>query len=377
MVYYNQVEITIQAVKTLILSLESEIVEKGVEIILVDNGSIEPLSTFQLNSEDNNIIINIFKLKINMGYPVSVNYGISKCTGEIISIVNNDLIFTKGWLPPLIQALCAHSTIGLVGPLLSYASGNQHLEFYSSDIAKIHLKAKEVMNLKRSSYETNRVIGACMVLKREVIEAVGGNDFWFGPGHYDDDDWCLRIRIAGYKILIVQSSFVYHIGSVSFSDENFEVDELINNHKSKFLKKWHIECAEDRYKVLGKKGYIKEDYYIPIKINEFYPIECLGKISGVLMAADWSSKTSNWLKVINQLLRESNEKYYLWMPSDYFEPINEPIPKNFYLMTHSIPHVNLLQFINQFESIVKIENDFINAYLIKIAQYTSLKIISI
>lgn len=375
MVYYNHIEITIQTLKTLILSLEADIVGQGVEIILIDNGSKERLDTVHLNS-DIGINIRIFKLENNMGYPVGINYGISKCTGEVIVIVNNDLIFTKGWLSPLIKTLYSHSSIGLVGPLLSHASGSQHFGFYSSDIAKIHMKAKEIMNLRKEAYETNRVIGACMILKRKVIESVGGNDFWFGPGNYDDDDWCLRIRLAGYKILIDPSSFVYHIGSVTFQDANFELS-LIDNQKRKFVRKWQIECAEERYKVLDRKGYNKEDYYIPIKINECLKIGCAKKMSGVLIVADWSSQTSNWLKVINKLLRESKEKYYLWVPSNYFEPINESTPSNFCFITHSIPHVNILQFINQFERIMKIEDDFINAYLISITQYTSTKVICI
>lgn len=376
MVYYNQIEITIQAIKTLLLSLESDIITMGMEIILVDNGSNKSLDTLTLTN-NSDISIHLYKLENNMGYPAGVNYGISKCSGEIIIIINNDLIFTKGWLSPLIKTLLSHSSIGLVGPLLSHASGSQHLGFFSFDQDEIHLKANEIMKHNRGVYDTNRLIGACMVLKREVIDLVGGNDFWYGPGNYDDDDWCLRIRIAGYRILIVRSSFVYHIGSVTFREETPECD--FENQKQKFLRKWQIKCCEERYKALEKKDYNKKEYYIPVKINEYEyeNTKHLEKISGVLVVADWSNKASNWLRVINQLLKESSTKYYLWVPSNYFEPINQLPPQNFEFITRPIPHLNLLQFINQFDGILKIERDFINAYLIEIARCTSTKVISI
>lgn len=374
MIYYNQLEITHQAIKTLIFSIESDIVKQGVEIILVDNGSDESLDTsIYINHSDINICV--YKLESNLGYPVGVNYGISKCSGEVITIINNDLIFTKGWLSPLVKTLFSHSKIGLVGPLLSNASGSQHLGFYSTDLDGIHFKANEIMKLSRDAYETDRLIGACMVFKRAIIDLVGGNDFWFGPGYYDDDDWCLRIRIAGYKILIVKSSFVYHIGSVSFHEENLVAS--FENNKRKFLKKWNIKCSEERYKVLDRGIYNKEAYYIPIKINEYNNTNNIEKISGVLVVADWSNQASNWIRVINQLIKESSTKYYLWVPSNYFEPINQLTPKNFEFITRPVSHLNLLPFINQFDSILKIEKDFINAYLIEIARCTSTKVISI
>lgn len=377
MVCYNQINITIQAIETLALSLETDMVEKGVEIILVDNGSIVPMEVSRFKNINGNIKLEVNRLNNNLGYPVGMNYGISKCSGKVIILVNNDLIFTKGWLSTLLETLESDSDIGLVAPLLSNASGSQHLDFYSSDILEIHAKAKEVMNLKQSAYETNRVIGACMVVRKEVIESVGGNDFWFGPGYYDDDDLCLRIRIAGFKIMIVRSSFVYHIGSASFLSNDFSIIEIIKNHKYKFLRKWQLETIEERAKVLERNCYFKDDYFIPVREKEFLNRDSTVKMSGVLIVADWSSQTSDWSKALNKLMsKQKTEKFYLWWPSNYFEPINEPIPENFHLIAQPVPHIRMLQFIKQFSGILKIENDYINAYLIEIAQLVSLNIIN-
>ncbi len=63
----------------------------------------------------------------NIGFPVSINFGLAKCRGEIIATLNNDLIFPPNWFDGLINTLENNKEIGVAVPHLSYSSGPQNV----------------------------------------------------------------------------------------------------------------------------------------------------------------------------------------------------------------------------------------------------------
>jgi GT2 family glycosyltransferase len=392
---YNQWELTLQTIETLIKSLNKATITEGIEIILVDNGSTDSrdqeVFQFMKDSKFRDISTKQFRLEENMGYPVGINYGISKAEGNILIILNNDLIFSQGWFKPLVDYLRKEPDIGVVAPYLSNASGMQDVGFYETDLDIIHKYAIAFMrNHQGDTIETNRVIGACMVIKREVIEQVGGNDFWFGPGHYDDDDWCLRIRIAGYKIAVIGNSFIYHIGSASFRSSMWNVNQIIQHNKMKFISKWQLDIHEtSRDKLIESSIFSSKKHYEPI-INADFCNQKDGddhKVDGALFIADWYSDASAWRKKLEEILKEkANEKYFIWVPNPYFN-LNESkdlialqdfiylnsvryalYKKNISCIHTEVPNIYLLQFVNRFNHIIKIENDVINSYIIKVKE---------
>ena len=67
--------------------------------------------------------------------------------------------------------------------------------------------------------QTERLVGFCLAMKREVPDRIGLLDERFTPGHYEDDDYCYRARIAGFRLMIAGEASVYHQGSKSFGSE--------------------------------------------------------------------------------------------------------------------------------------------------------------
>jgi GT2 family glycosyltransferase len=86
--------------------------------------------------------------------------------------------------------------------------------------------------------EIHRIIGFCMLIKKKVIDQVGMFDERFGPGGYEDYDLCLRVKQAGYKIIIAHDVFVYHFGGKGYSDNNLDYEKLRENNLSIFIDKW-------------------------------------------------------------------------------------------------------------------------------------------
>jgi tetratricopeptide (TPR) repeat protein len=87
--------------------------------------------------------------------------------------------------------------------------------------------------------EFPRVAFLCTLIKKEVIDKIGGLDERFTPGNFEDDDFCLRSQLAGFKTVISKDVFIHHYGSVSFKNNGEDhYDELLKVNEQKFIDKW-------------------------------------------------------------------------------------------------------------------------------------------
>jgi GT2 family glycosyltransferase len=124
---YNNWEFTNQCLATLLENLETAQLEKGVEIIVVDNGSnketIQHLKRFHSKHKHHPAQIHYNRLQENLGYPSGINEGLKQSRGEIIGVLNNDLVFPKNWLKPLAGLLESNAQIGFAAPCAQKRQG--------------------------------------------------------------------------------------------------------------------------------------------------------------------------------------------------------------------------------------------------------------
>ncbi|WP_307589302.1 glycosyltransferase family 2 protein [Paenibacillus wynnii] len=210
------------------------------EIIVVDNGS-EDGTTAYCRSEK----ITFISLPANAGFPVACNMGLQLACGDELLLLNNDVIVSREWLTNLKRALYSAPDVGIVGPITNYASGRQQVKTYYEDIPAFH-KTTETANVPDPSKwrETHRLVGMCFLFKREVLDVVGLLDERFSPGHYEDDDYCFRARLFGYRLLIAGDALVHHEGSVSFKQVyNGGWQELVERNRKLYIDKWNTDPA--------------------------------------------------------------------------------------------------------------------------------------
>ena len=62
-----------------------------------------------------------------------------------------------------------------------------------------------------------RLTGCCLLVRREVLQKVGAFDERYGIGFFEDDDWCIRAREAGFELLVALNVFIHHFGSRTFA----------------------------------------------------------------------------------------------------------------------------------------------------------------
>ncbi|OGW54432.1 MAG: hypothetical protein A2Y81_01970 [Nitrospirae bacterium RBG_13_43_8] len=148
------------------------------------------------------------------------NQGIEASSGEYILLLGNDVAVTENWLSGMLECLNSAPDVGIVGPMTNKnnITGNQKVEDtgYQS-IADLNAFAQSFRERNRHRRVSSmRIAGFCMLFRRELVEKIGLLDETFRTGNFEDDDFCLRAAMEGYKNFIAGDIFIHHYGSKSF-----------------------------------------------------------------------------------------------------------------------------------------------------------------
>ncbi|GGF60023.1 glycosyl transferase [Paenibacillus albidus] len=208
------------------------------EIIVVDNGSGDGTDAYCRAEK-----IPFISLPGNRGFPGACNLGLLFASGDELLLLNNDVVVSQGWLTNLKAALYSAPNVGIVGPVTNYASGRQQIKTDYADLAGFHRAAALANRANPAKWqETKRLVGLCFLFKRELLDTVGLLDERFSPGHYEDDDYCYRARIKGYRLLIAGDCLVHHEGSASFKEVyRAGWHELLERNRRLFMEKWQVD----------------------------------------------------------------------------------------------------------------------------------------
>ena len=92
--------------------------------------------------------------------------------------------------------------------------------------------------------EAGKVVAVCVVLRRKMLHEAGLFDARFGLGNFEDDDICLRARLAGYKVTFARDVFIHHAGSKTFQALKVDYGRLMEENRLKFEAKWGAVARE-------------------------------------------------------------------------------------------------------------------------------------
>jgi GT2 family glycosyltransferase len=211
----------------------------------------------------------LIKNSANVGFPSAANQGINNSLGDYVLLLNNDTVVTENWLERMLEIAESEDKIGIVGPISNEVSGLQIDKTASyKDMHEMHSYAKKIAQ-KNAGVTLNfpRVAFLCTLIKKEVVEKIGGLDERFTPGNYEDDDFCLRAQLAGFKTVIAKDVFIHHYGSKSFkADGENKYAERLEINKQKFIGKWGVTPDE---LWIQRKEIKPHQYYYPISKNKF------------------------------------------------------------------------------------------------------------
>ena len=204
--------------------IETIPVNDGVEVIVVDNAS--------RNNEASIISqrfpqVSVFRSDQNLGFAGGNNLGIQAAHGRYLFFINNDTVLLGtdteklSAFDQLVARLESDSKIGLVCPKIRFYWGHQPIQFAGyTPLSAITLRNRSIgfNEEERGQYDVAHITpyahGAAMMVKREVVEKAGMMPECFFL-YYEELDWSMMIRRAGYQLWYDPCCTVYHKESQS------------------------------------------------------------------------------------------------------------------------------------------------------------------
>ena len=195
------------------------------QLIVINDASPDVALVNELEILANRGLFTLLTNDSNLGFVHTVNRGMRLHSERDILLLNADTIVHDGWLERIAAAAIRNPRTGTVTPLSNSATICSYPHFLHDNPAPLELSYGELDRLTAelnagSEVEAPTGIGFCMYIKRVCLDEVGLFDEQaFGKGYGEENDFCQRAIIKGWRNIIAADTFVYHWGSTSFKGE--------------------------------------------------------------------------------------------------------------------------------------------------------------
>jgi len=225
-------------------SLTDDVSAVPYELIVVDDASTD--ATRQLLSGVAGITV--VHLTKNVGFIGAVNAGLSVANGSLIVLLNNDAEVRPGWLEALERTVELEDNVGVVGAKLVYPDGRLQEAggiIWSDGSGWNYGRGADpgdpAFNFLR---DVDYCSGACLLVRKEILDAVGGLDRRFAPAYYEDSDLAFAARKLGYRVVYQPEAVVCHIeGASNGTEEGSGIKRYQQVNRAAFRLKWQAELA--------------------------------------------------------------------------------------------------------------------------------------
>jgi GT2 family glycosyltransferase/glycosyltransferase involved in cell wall biosynthesis len=238
-VTYNNLALTRLCLESLIRNTQYP----NYEVIVVDNNSTDGTPEYlkEMAERADNLVVILNE--INHGFAKANNQGIDRSSGEYLVLLNNDTVVPQGWLGRLLWYL-RDPQVGIVGPVTNFVGNEAKIDVPYRTWAEMEAFASDyVWKQDQQVADIQMLAMFCVAMRRNVFEEVGQLDEQFGIGMFEDDDYSIRVRQAGYRIICAADAFVHHFGQAAFGKliRSGDYDGLFDENRRKFEAKWKTE----------------------------------------------------------------------------------------------------------------------------------------
>jgi GT2 family glycosyltransferase len=188
------------------------------EVLVVDNGSRDGSPAMVRESFAHARLI---QNKANLGFACANNQAIRISRGRYILLLNSDAFLNPNVVEEMVRLMKADKTVGIVGPGLVYPDGRSQVSHgplpnYWTELSSL-VGLDKLFHTKNGGdkyFETGAVSGACMLIRKELLDRIGLLDesfFMFS----EEVDLCKRCHEVGYKVIHIPYVQVMHVGGGS------------------------------------------------------------------------------------------------------------------------------------------------------------------
>ncbi|MBE2182237.1 MAG: glycosyltransferase [Anaerolineae bacterium] len=235
---FNALDYVKRCLESLILT-QTEI---SYEIVLVDNGSSPETQAWLSSFAQLHANTTLLRVSSNVGYGAGMNIGSRYGRGEFFLLSNSDVLFTKGSIQHLIEALRADESIGVCSPLTNYVGEGDQIALDAKNLKPEAAEdyARQIQGNKEVVFVPERLAFFCVAIRKTIFRLLNGFDEQYSLGNYEDEDLGARTLLIGLKLAIAQNAFVYHFGSKTFSENDLDHTDLISQN----IVTYHNRLAE-------------------------------------------------------------------------------------------------------------------------------------
>ncbi|MBM3274790.1 MAG: glycosyltransferase, partial [Candidatus Sericytochromatia bacterium] len=266
---WNRAEFTQKCVEALAESIPEDY---SYEVIIVDNGSTDGTGQFLASLEGD---VHVIRNSSNLGFARACNQGAKAARGEWIVFLNNDTEPRAGWLEAMIELGESQDRAGIVGAKLLYPDGTiqhagvvftgraegkfiVHGDHFDKDVfidlLPYHLYRKMPADApyldKVRDFQV--VTGACLAIRQELFQGIGGFDEGYRNG-FEDVDLCLKALKADWRVVYCPTAVVVHHESKSEGRHDHDLPNARIFHE-----RWRDFVVPDDERYYLEDGFVSE-----------------------------------------------------------------------------------------------------------------------
>jgi len=178
--------------------------------------------------------VTLLRNEANLGYLKSVNRGIAAGDAPYVVLINSDTVMLPGFLERLEADFEVDPKAGVINPVSTWANWTR-IPFPAG--FNIHRLSREVRAFSPNRLpDIQNASGFFLAVRRELYDKLGLFDEAYGPGYWEEADFCMRALKAGWRVAVDDGLYIFHHGWGSFQEQGR--NEHMRRNEALFLKRW-------------------------------------------------------------------------------------------------------------------------------------------
>jgi GT2 family glycosyltransferase len=218
------------------------------ELIIVDNASQDGTRQEMERIAQSVRHVRVIANEHNAGFGPGNNQALAAATGDLLFLLNNDTMVPRGWLTRLSRHL-ADTELGLIGPATNRTCNEAQIDLRYQTWAEYQVEARRLARQHDGErFPIRMPMMFCTGFRRDFYEKVGPLDERYEVGMFEDEDYALRAKAAGYLVAWTPEVYVHHAYHASIGKllPTGDYMRLVELNKSRFEEKWGISWVRHR-----------------------------------------------------------------------------------------------------------------------------------